>query len=342
MDIKFSVIIPTHNRSEQLSLTLTSFNIQTMNNFEVVVVDDGSTDNTKDLVENFEASYPLTYKLIENAGSAAMARNKGISWASGKYLIFCDADFIVIPEFIEIFNKYIDKNPGSVISGFPECWNKIYTYFYPDFTARQKQKLYHSHNYSDRQKNELAKSKKIVQIIKPQDIYNNFNKIKRLASPNLKRNIKKQFQKTDVASWLLFVTRCVLVNKKYVEELGGFDASFPKNGLEDWELGYRLSNIGIDFISIPKVLGYHQEHPLRARQNEFRNLCLIYDKYDFSIPEFNLFAVYWPWKNIKKYKDSLRLFKIKQDNKRFREVRQLQNKWKYMAINFYNKFAVKE
>ncbi|GAE36141.1 glycosyltransferase [Halalkalibacter akibai] len=61
--MKFSIVIPTHNRAEQLIMTLTAFNLQSFDHdqFEVIVVDDGSDDQTREAIDQFQASYRLLY-----------------------------------------------------------------------------------------------------------------------------------------------------------------------------------------------------------------------------------------------------------------------------------------
>ncbi|UJF31541.1 glycosyltransferase [Paenibacillus hexagrammi] len=108
MGIDFSVVIPSHNRIEELILTLTSFELQTYDHsrFEVVVINDGSTDHTDQLLKNYRPSYPFIYKTIRSTRGRCHARNVGIELARGTYIIFCDLDFLVTPDFVETHAKY--------------------------------------------------------------------------------------------------------------------------------------------------------------------------------------------------------------------------------------------
>lgn len=86
---KVSVVIPTYNRGEYISETLKSVLSQTYTDFEVVVVDDGSTDDTKRILQPFESKI----KLVEQPNSErAVARNNGIENSSGEYIAFLDSD----------------------------------------------------------------------------------------------------------------------------------------------------------------------------------------------------------------------------------------------------------
>jgi glycosyltransferase involved in cell wall biosynthesis/GT2 family glycosyltransferase len=93
-----SVCIPTYNREKLLKQTLDSVFAQTYKNFEVVIVDDGSTDGTKQMLEN--SGYNVRYYWQQNSGDGA-ARNKLISLAQGKYISFLDSDDLLFPDSLE-------------------------------------------------------------------------------------------------------------------------------------------------------------------------------------------------------------------------------------------------
>ncbi|MBI9067998.1 MAG: glycosyltransferase family 2 protein [Salinivirgaceae bacterium] len=86
----FSIIIPAFNRAYILTQTIESVLLQTFNDFELIVVDDGSTDNTKEVVQNILDSR-LTYIYQHNA-ERSVARNNGIRNSKGKYICFLDSD----------------------------------------------------------------------------------------------------------------------------------------------------------------------------------------------------------------------------------------------------------
>ena len=341
MDIIFSIIIPAYNRAHQLLLTLASFNnqINSKGIYEVIVVDDGSTDDTREIVQSFPATYLLTYTNMESNTGRSYARNRGITLAKGQYVIFCDADFFVIPKFIQIFHKHHQQYSKSVISGIPYSWNSVYTHYYPDFPQQQKVEMYHVLKpYGLWHDSFWGEEKRVVSIVKQEDIYNNFKKIKKLLTPwTLKRDAYKEKQQAKVAPWLLFVTRCVSVEKQYLERVGGFDENFLTYGLEDWELGFRLHKLGVSFVSIDQTVGYHQEHPRTWSPLDgiLGNLRIIYKKFGFSEPELNLFALAQPWVNQREYTKMLsKLRKYEKDN-RVNEMKKLENKWKRNAIDFY-------
>lgn len=87
-----SVIIPTYNRAKYLSSCLESLSTQTFKNFEVIISDDGSTDNTKEVVQQYSDRLQIRYIYSENFGGPARPRNIGIRYASGMYIAFLDSD----------------------------------------------------------------------------------------------------------------------------------------------------------------------------------------------------------------------------------------------------------
>lgn len=95
-----SVVIPTYNRAQLLSRAIVSVLDQTLSNLELIVVDDGSTDNTADVVRSFCDSRIRYTPLGKNCGGA-YARNQGIQLAIGEFIAFLDSDDIWLPEKLE-------------------------------------------------------------------------------------------------------------------------------------------------------------------------------------------------------------------------------------------------
>ncbi len=97
-----SVIIPTYNRAQALPLALDSLVRQTLSQseFEVLVVDDGSSDATRDVVERYQNLLPITYHHIEHRG-VSVARNVGIERSRGEVIVFFDDDAVAIDEWLD-------------------------------------------------------------------------------------------------------------------------------------------------------------------------------------------------------------------------------------------------
>lgn len=89
---RVSVVIPTYNRARDLRRCLGSLCRQTVTDFEVLVCDDGSSDDTADVVREYEARLDITYDVSVNWGGAARPRNRGIAIARAPYVAFLDSD----------------------------------------------------------------------------------------------------------------------------------------------------------------------------------------------------------------------------------------------------------
>jgi glycosyltransferase involved in cell wall biosynthesis len=106
---KVSVVIPTYNRAGLISETIQSVLDQTFADFEIVVVDDGSTDNTKDVVASFEDSR-IKYIYQENRGLSA-ARNTGANASNTDYILFLDSDDLLLPHNLAKCVTVLDNHP---------------------------------------------------------------------------------------------------------------------------------------------------------------------------------------------------------------------------------------
>ena len=112
MDPKVSICIATFNRKDLLAHTLASIYAQTYKDYEVIVVDDGSTDGTGEMLK--EGGYDLRYFWQENAGHSA-CRNTLLEMARGKYIAFIDSDDLYFPDSIERMVRVLDSEDDDVI-----------------------------------------------------------------------------------------------------------------------------------------------------------------------------------------------------------------------------------
>lgn len=107
-NVLFSIIVPTYNRAGIIVNTLNSLRNQEYKNFEIIVVDDGSTDNTDEVVKNI-SDERITYVKKENAERAA-ARNFGAAIAKGDYVNFFDSDDIALSHHLSEALRVINQN----------------------------------------------------------------------------------------------------------------------------------------------------------------------------------------------------------------------------------------
>ena len=116
---KISVIVPTYNRAYQLKETLCSVLTQTYQDFELIVVDDGSIDDTSKVVKEFPRVKYLTLK--ENYG-VSIARNEGLASAKGKYICFLDSDDLWDQKKLQIQFCWMEDNTDCQVCYTDEIW----------------------------------------------------------------------------------------------------------------------------------------------------------------------------------------------------------------------------
>ena len=110
---KVSICIPTYNRKDSLKETLESISAQTYKDYEVVIVDDGSTDGTEQMIK--QNNLPIRYFWQENQGEPS-ARNKLLELAKGQYLTFIDSDDLLFPGAIEELVNLVEHNASDIIA----------------------------------------------------------------------------------------------------------------------------------------------------------------------------------------------------------------------------------
>lgn len=135
---KVSVIIPTYNRAHFLAEAIQSVLDQTFTDFELIIVDDGSTDNTEDIVMKFKDPR-IRYINQENSGVSA-ARNTGIKASDGEYIAFLDSDDIWLPQNLDFKVKLLDARPeiGLVCSD---------AYFYDSYSGAILGRRWHDRTF---------------------------------------------------------------------------------------------------------------------------------------------------------------------------------------------------
>lgn len=108
----FSIIIPVYNRSHLLGETIDTVLAQSYSHFEIIIVDDGSTENIKEVLDQkYSTESKIKYFRKQNE-ERGVARNYGIKHAEGDFAVFFDSDDFMKPHYLETLNKIIDENPG--------------------------------------------------------------------------------------------------------------------------------------------------------------------------------------------------------------------------------------
>ena len=117
--IKVSVIVPVYNVENYLVKCLDSLVHQTLKDIEIIVVNDGSPDNSQNIIDTYVKKYPKKIKAFSKKnGGQGSARNYGLKYAKGEYIAFVDSDdYVDLDMFFKMYNKAKEDNSDIVICG---------------------------------------------------------------------------------------------------------------------------------------------------------------------------------------------------------------------------------
>ncbi len=113
---RFSIIVPVYNRIDEVDDLLKSLTEQTNKDFEIVLVEDGSSMPCEEAVNKYKEYISIQYFYKDNEGRS-IARNYGLERAIGDYFIFFDSDCVIPPKYFEILSNALDKNPLDCFGG---------------------------------------------------------------------------------------------------------------------------------------------------------------------------------------------------------------------------------
>jgi len=253
-DLKISVIIPSKNRAEQIEICLKALEQQTLSRelFEILVVDDGSTDNTLSIIKDLQQKSPdLKVKIVstnrkEDTFKAGFARNFGANQASGEILLFLDSDIIAEPHLLENHLSHYHEGDNITVIGYR--FGIIFPFQYIAKDLVRKHQLYNLKDipllYDIRESND-------ARFVLENGIIND-----------------------NLHPWRYYHSHNISVKKADFLKVSGFDESFVGWGDEDLELGYRLWEAGLKFVFDREVMGFHLNHYFDKKKNllsEFDN-----------------------------------------------------------------------
>jgi len=121
----YSAIIPLYNRPDEIDELLESLTKQTYSNFEVVIIEDGSVDDAKEIVAKYADKLKIQYHFKENAGQG-FARNVGFEIAKGEYFVIFDSDAIIPPHYFQAVEDYLTANYVDAFGG-PDAAHQSFT-----------------------------------------------------------------------------------------------------------------------------------------------------------------------------------------------------------------------
>lgn len=244
-----SLIVAVYNQARNLELILETVKNQTIRNFEVVIADDGSSDRTPAVVEQFAADnpdIPLAWVTQEDKGfRKTMILNKAILKSRGDYLVFIDGDMLLEKRFLELHLRY--RNPQQVLCGHRGV--KLSEAYTAKILA-EKQK------FSD---NPLSLFLRATRG----DVENPLRSLM-IHSPLLRKLAIPFRDNLSGCNFSLY--------REAIEKVNGFNEDILEHGFNDYELGHRLKLAGYQLINVSKLCNtYHLYHLTRKnRQEEIR------------------------------------------------------------------------
>jgi glycosyltransferase involved in cell wall biosynthesis len=122
---KYSVIVPVYNRIDEVDDLLKSLSEQTSSDFEVIIVEDGSTQPCEEAVKRYADKVDVKYFYKSNEGRS-IARNYGMDRASGEYFIFVDSDCVIPADYFDNVDRSLAKNPLDCFGG-PDAAHDSFT-----------------------------------------------------------------------------------------------------------------------------------------------------------------------------------------------------------------------
>lgn len=128
--VRFSVIVPLYNRPDEIRELLESLTLQTVKDFEVLVVEDGSVQDARDIVSSFSDRLDAHYFWKENERQG-FTRNFGFERAQGEWMVVFDSDCLIPSDYFQNVADFLDRNPDVDVYGGPDA-------AHPSFTPIQK------------------------------------------------------------------------------------------------------------------------------------------------------------------------------------------------------------
>jgi glycosyltransferase involved in cell wall biosynthesis len=261
-EARVSVIIPTYNKAPYLARTLASWLHQRSREYEIVLVDDGSTDNTGEVIAAYESRLPIRARKIANSGRAA-ARNRALEMARGEVIVFSDDDRIVAPGFVDAHVAALGDTEDVIVG-----WQLgVISELRPDLS--EPTSYLHRLAQTKPEWDEVLKSSSTADTFTDTEIARDLGVIEPLIVPeswfeNFVMHAVNAYG-DDITpctlAWIFGTTGNLCVRRSTLDRVGPFDEVFRTWGLEDAELHYRFTKDGSRTRVAREALNYHQNHP---------------------------------------------------------------------------------
>lgn len=283
---KVSIIIPTYNKSLYLDFTLAGFINQSYQDFELVVIDDGSTDDTMKVVEKYHYRLNINYS-YESHNGLAVARNKGIDLAKGKYIINIDSDRIPCPDFIAEHVNVLEQHPKKVSIG---CKYIIFNIYHNEIKSIKN----HLNKLIVKNPSLLETISENNTLFTPDSIISNFHNV--IENHFLYEHYDNYKNIRDIYSdnlidfhfgWILATGGNTAYDREQAVKVR-FDERYVGWGAEDTDFAFQLYLEGFSFQFSKNAISYHQEHPRGSSEwKELKNnLNYFINKYSPFIESY--------------------------------------------------------
>ena len=259
-----SVVIPTFNKAPRLKLMLASAVCQdfNLNDAELLLVDDGSTHETNQVVAEYKNKLNLIL-LQENHGGRSFARNRGIAAASGKIVIFSDDDVIWKDSFLKTHYQMHQLYDSCVVHG--QIRTLPFVKFFEDPASG---KLYKGMDSG------VSLTRLRSKCISETDISLDFEgKVHKNSNLSVTEKMINSVFTQGISSlqWLGCTGANFSVSLEDLKKVRGFDEGFGLTwGFEDFELGYRLKELGCKFLYSMEATNYHLVHFRQTLEEELK------------------------------------------------------------------------
>jgi glycosyltransferase involved in cell wall biosynthesis len=269
---RVSVVVPTHNKATYLELSLQSWCNQTFRDYELIIVDDGSTDSTPEIISSYRTLLPMHAKRTDNHGRAA-ARNHGLAIARGDLVVFCDDDRVVHSQFLEAHVAAHAACPrAAAVIGWQHA---LMTHL--SSSMKVPAQLSAALLLERPHLGAALRDGKTVTTLSKEEMIADPSIVERRVLPdpwfeNYVGPVHAAYGQdiTDCPlAWTYGATGNLSVPRDWVIRVGGFDTAFVGWGLEDIELHYRLTAAGIRTLICPAAVNYHQNHPRNELANKW-------------------------------------------------------------------------
>jgi len=277
-----SVVIPTYNKSAYLALTLASFERQTATDFEIVVVDDGSSDDTGEVLTRFAGRLPLRHQRQTNRGRSA-ARNAAVQAAVGEILVFSDDDRIASPDYVAAhLAHHQDTGPAKIVYGWQHgmmtSWRRD---VHPPAQVLWKQ-------LARAAIGDIAHLDGPVALVSEDDVRDRLPQtVERFGYDEwwwqfvlpVALAYGDNLKGFDIP-WALGTTGNLSVPRAPLLDVGGFDETYRGWGIEDLDICHRLHLAGLTTHIGRQAINWHQAHPHSPGKwgDWMRNLKLLLAK----------------------------------------------------------------